>query len=306
MNCFNTLWVEKYRPKTLDDLCISEESKSRLLAWGQELPHLLLVGHQGVGKTSLARIIVTDILKCDYLYINASDENGIDTIRTKVTGFVQTKSFDGKLKVVILDEADGLTIDGQKCLRNLMESYASGTRFILTGNAKHKINVTIQSRCISLDIKPSLRDAVKRCLHILSCEGVSVDREQGKQVVELVRRYFPDLRLCIGELSRCCMGGVLRISQTQSNSQLCVDILKNVIAQRSLETRKYLIENDSQFNSEWDRLMVDLLNHIYESDIEDSKKKAMVITIADHLDRATRVSDKEINFFACLLNLENV
>src|SRR6478735_3338225 len=102
MSTHQNLWIEKYRPKTLDDLCLADSIRTKILDWGSEIPHLLLIGGTGVGKTTLAQILVLDVLDCDYLYINASDENGIDTIRTKVTGFVQTKSMDGNIKVVIL------------------------------------------------------------------------------------------------------------------------------------------------------------------------------------------------------------
>jgi DNA polymerase III delta prime subunit len=305
MTQYKNLWIEKYRPKTLEDLCISDDIKGLIVGWGDDIPHLLLIGHAGVGKTTLSRILVEDLLKCDFLYINASDENGIDTIRNKVTGFVQTKSLDGNLKVVILDEADGLTIDGQKCLRNLMESYANTARFILTGNHRHKISTALQSRCQSLDLRPDLRSAVGRCLHILDKEGIKINKEQAQQVVDLVKQNFPDLRKCIGELSKNCVGGVFKLVKKESTDELLNLIWKNLKSKKGLDTRKYLIENDALFNSDWDQLLTNLLNYVYVQRIEDANKKAMVITIADYLDKTTRVADKEINFFACILSLED-
>jgi DNA polymerase III delta prime subunit len=141
------LWIEKYRPQTLDDMCLSDSIRAFFSSFTNEIPHFLFTGNPGTGKTTISRIIVQDILKCDYLYINASDETGIDNIRVKVSGFVQTKSFDGGIKVVVLDEADGLSKEAQKCLRNLMEDYAKVARFILTANYRHKIIAPLQSRC---------------------------------------------------------------------------------------------------------------------------------------------------------------
>jgi DNA polymerase III delta prime subunit len=306
MKNYDSLWIEKYRPKTLDDLCISEDTKKLILGWGDQIPHLLFLGKAGVGKTTLSQILVHNILNCDYLYINASDENGIDTIRNKVTGFVQTKSLDGNIKVVVLDEADGLTLDGQKCLRNLMESYANTARFILTGNFKHKISNAIQSRCQSIDVKPTLKGAALRCLKILEVEGISTTPEQKKQVMGVVKQYFPDLRKCIGELQKYCVDGEFLFVEKNDVSELISKIFYNVSNKKGLETRKYLIENDGLFNSDWDQLMIDLLNHIYGSKISDEMKKAMIIIIADHLEKSSRVIDKEINFFSCILNLEDV
>jgi replication factor C small subunit len=124
MSDFNGLFIERYRPKTLDDIVLSKEDREffESLAQKQEIPHLLFAGIQGSGKTSLSKIIINDVLKCEYLYLNASDESGIDTIRTKVTGFARTKSFDGKIKIVLLDEADSISFEAMKCLRNTMKS----------------------------------------------------------------------------------------------------------------------------------------------------------------------------------------
>jgi DNA polymerase III delta prime subunit len=302
----NNIWIEKYRPRRLNDLCISTKTKQFIESYGQEIPHLLFIGPPGRGKTTLAQILVKDILKCDYIYINASDENGIETVRTKISGFIQTKSFDGNLKVVVLDEADQFSSVGQGALRNMMESYAEHARFILTGNFKHKIQQAIQSRCQTLEIDATMAQAFKRCLEILKLENIEVSKNQKKLLAGLVKGNFPDIRRCIGEMQQNCIGGVLEITH-QSNTNMIVElIVDNINDKKSLVTRKYLIENEDLFKADWEQLLSDLLNHIYKSDMTDSRKKNMVLVIADHLEKNNRVSDKEINFFACMLNLEHV
>lgn len=302
----NDLWCEKYRPSSLDDLVISEETKQIITNFGENIPNLLFCGVQGSGKTSLARILVQDILKCDYLYVNASDETGVDNIRNKVSGFAQTKSLDGNLKVIILDEADYLSSSSQAALRNLIESYSNTTRFILTGNYRHKIIPALQSRCQSIDVKPNLKGAVKKCLQILNKEKISFDKGQLTPVVNLVKKYHPDLRRCINELQKYCINGELKILTDTDASEVIRVIWENLISKKSLSTRKYLIENDHIFNSDWDKLLIDLLNYIYAEKIDEANKKLMLITIADHIEKSSRVIDKEINFFACLLNLEQI
>jgi DNA polymerase III delta prime subunit len=308
MNEFDNLWCEKYRPQTLDDISLSEENREVLNGYvrDEEIPNLLFVGSPGAGKTTLARILVLDVLGCDFLYINASDENGIDTVRNKISGFVQTKSFDGNIKVVVLDEVDGFTKNGQDALRNMMESYADNARFILTGNYKHKITKAIQSRCQTLDIRVSIKQALQRCLHILDQEGISIELEQKRQLATLVKAHFPDLRKCINEMQKFCTSTELKIAEKSNTEILCAKILEDIADGNTLETRKYLIENDDIFNSDWGQLLIDLLNNVYKSPIEDIPKKQMILTIADHLEKSSRVIDQEINFFACVLNLEQI
>ena len=300
---FNKIWVEKYRPNKLADVILDEASLRVVSQFEEEIPNLLFVGNPGTGKTTLARIIVNDILKCNYLYINASDESGIDTIRHNITNFAQTKSFDGKVKVIILDEADGLTGQAQAALRNTMESFAKYCRFILTANYKHKIIPALQSRCQSLDLKPVIDQAVKRCYNILKTEGVNISDEQKKKFVQLVKRFFPDLRKTINEIQKAVIDSELCISNTGTDNELLDKVYQGVVTD-TIKLRKYLIENEDRFQGDYDTLLGTFLDHIYLKQIDDMKKKEMIAIIADHLYKSAFVVDKEINAFACFINLE--
>ena len=300
---FDKIWVEKYRPAKLDDLILDEGSLRVVSQFKDEIPNLLFVGSPGTGKTTLARIIVNDILGCNYLYINASDESGIDTIRHNITNFAQTKSFDGGVKVVVLDEADGLTSQAQAALRNTMETYAKYCRFILTANYKHKIIPALQSRCQSLDLKPVVEQAAKRCFNILKQENVKVSDEQKKKFVRLVKRLFPDLRKTINEIQKSVIDGELCIDSNGSDSELLNSVFEG-IKKDSLKVRKYLIENEDRFQGDYDTLLANLLDHVYSQPIDEFKKKQMITIIADHLYKTAFIVDKEINCFACLVALE--
>ena len=301
---FDKIWVEKYRPTKLDDLILDEQSLRVVSQFKDEIPNLLFTGNPGTGKTTLARIIVNDILGCNYLYINASDESGIDTIRHNITNFAQTKSFDGSVKVVILDEADGLTSQAQGALRNTMETYAKYCRFILTANYKHKIIPALQSRCQSLDLKPVIDQAVKRCYSILQQEEVVVSDVQKKEFVMLVKRYFPDLRKTINELQKSVINSELHITNSAADEALLKSIFEKITTGKSLELRKHLIESEDRFQGDYDTLMANFLDHLYEQPMDDMKKKEMIAVIADHLYKSAMVLDKEINAFACWVNLE--
>jgi DNA polymerase III delta prime subunit len=303
---FKNIWTERYRPSKLDDLILSDRTREIVQGYTDEIPNLLFVGTPGSGKTSLARIIVNDLLGCNFLYINASDESGIDTIRHKVTSFSQTKSFDGKVKVVILDECDGLTSAAQAALRNTMESFAKYTRFILTANHKHKIIPALQSRCQSLDIKPTIEDAVKRCYNILKSENIEVDDLQKKKFVELVKANFPDLRKTINEIQKNCINNVLCITNISVDTELLDNIFNGIKNKDTISLRKYLIESEDRFYNDYDSLLRSFLNYTYTANVVDTKKKEMIAVIADHLYKSVFVLDKEINCFACWIMLERI
>lgn len=300
---FDKIWVEKYRPAKLDDLILDEGSLRVVSQFKDEIPNLLFVGSPGTGKTTLARIIVNDILGCNFLYINASDESGIDTIRHNITNFAQTKSFDGGIKVVVLDEADGLTSQAQAALRNTMETYAKYCRFILTANYKHKIIPALQSRCQSIDLKPEIKQAAKRCFNILKQENVKVSDEQKIKFGQLVKRTFPDLRKTINELQKSVVDGELLIDSNGSDSELLKAVTEG-LKKDSLQVRKLLIESEDRFQGDYDTLLANLLDYLYEQPIDEFKKKQMITVIADHLYRSAFVVDKEINAFACIVALE--
>jgi replication factor C small subunit len=303
---FNNLYVEKYRPIKLVDMVLSKENREYFENIKDEIPNLLFVGTPGIGKTTIARIIVQDILKCQYLYINASDENGIDTIRTKVSNFSQTKSLDGKVKVVILDEADGITIDGQRALRNTMEEYSGYTRFILTANYKHKIIPAIQSRTQYFDLNPDIHDVTARVLFIIKAEKIKIPSEQKAGLARIIKDSFPDIRKIINTIQKYCVTGTLSVKETVDRNELVDKIHKFLKQDKSIELRKFLIENESEFQGDYGNLLKSYMNFLVSSDIDEEKTKQAIIIISEHLYRDVFVVDKEINAFACFCQLEKL
>lgn len=300
------LWTEKYRPQTLDKLLIDDKTREIIENFGKNIPHLLLAGRSGTGKTSLARIIANDILKCDFLYINASDENGVDTIREKVIGFAETMSFDGGLKIVILDECDGLSKSAQDILRNVMESHAGNTRFILTANNKYKISPALQSRCQTPTPHTTLKDVTRRCLEILRSENIEIPEDQKKNLVNLIKTHYPDIRKCINELEKFSGSGVLNIDTKRDTNDILDLVFSNLKIGDTLETRKFLIDNEELFESDHESLLKDLLNYIYAQKMDDTLKKQSILIIADNLFKMISVTDREICCIACLLQLEEL
>jgi len=300
---FDNIWVEKYRPKTLDDIVLPVDTRKVIESYKakKEISNLLLISSPGQGKTTLAKMIVNHILECDYLYVNASDENGIDTIRTKVISFAQTRSLTGDIKVIILDEADGISAEGQRALRNVMEEYAANTRFILTANYKHKIIPAVQSRCVSLNFNHNIQDVIKHCFGILKKEGIAVPEEQKPLFIELVKHNFPDFRKIINELQKNSTSGTLSIVNQATQNEFVKEVFDK-IKENHFECRKFYIQNESTFQSDYHNLMKNMVQYVYSWQNEP-KKAETILVITEYMYRHAFVVDQEIYFFALILQI---
>ena len=306
MSLYDQLWVERYRPKNLEDLVLSEDNRKFFSDISEDTPHLLLHGKNGTGKTTLAKIVVNDILKCQYLYINASDENGVDTIRNKVVSFAQTSSLDGKKKIIVLDEADGLSGDSQRILRNVMEEYSNTTRFILTANYINRIIEPIQSRCLMFENEPKIEDSVKRCCFILKKENIQVSDDQKLLLMSFIQKKHPDLRRIINDLQKFSSSGSLNIVIKSDVKNVAEKVYESLVSKESsLSIRKLVIEQESFFDGEYQNLLKEIMNLFYNSKIKEDQKKRIMLEIGEHIYRDNFVVDHEINFFCCLIALES-
>lgn len=305
---FDDLWVEKYRPKTLQDICLLNAIIDKFNDYKSQgtCPNLLFVGKAGIGKTSLAKILANDILDCQYLYINASDENGIDTIRSKVTRFAMTKSLDGCIKLIILDEVDGLTLDAQRALRNTMEEYSGSCRFVLTANYKHRVIPPLHSRTQQFDLTPSKELYVNRLKHVLTQEGVKHEQEQ---LDVYVKTYYPDLRQAINELQKNTRVNELLTSEQLNNQQFANKIFQILMTDPNavVKFRSKIIQSEDKFNGDYLNLLKDLFEVVTSEKFNNSiTQQEMLLAVSEYIYRGAFVLDQEINFFSCLLQLATI
>ena len=298
---FQNLFVERYRPKTLADIVLTNEERLYFesLKSKEEIPNLLLAGNPGTGKTTLSKIIANDILDCQYLYINASDENGIDTIRSKVIGFASTKSLDGKLKLVLFDECDALTLDSQKALRNVIEEYSENTRFIFTCNYLFKIIPALQSRCQIFNLTPPLDGVLNRVVSILKNEGITVPDTEKQRLVELVRSGYPDLRRIINDIQKFSFTGTLVIKDNQAKG-IANKVVEKIKGKASpQELRKYVIEREQEFSGDYLQLLKEMFEVLFETDTNANS----LLVVSEGMYKDAIVIDKEINWFSTCLKL---
>jgi len=294
----HTLFTEKYRPDTLEGYIGNDDFKSSLQQWidTNDVPHLLLCGGAGTGKTTAAKLIVNNI-NCDYVYINCSDENGIDTIRDKVKSFASAASFKPQ-KVVIMDEADFLTINAQAALRNVIETFSLTTRFIFTCNYVERIIDPIQSRTIVFELTPpSMQEVAFKCVEILDLEGVTYTKAD---IVRIVKQTYPDIRKSLNLLQSSIKNGDLQQSREVTNfnqtSDQIITLLKGQNIKNFTIIRQLVMDSNIRDYNELYRVL-------FERADEFTNSAIATLIIADYQYKSIMAPDKEITFCGCIAKL---
>ena len=302
------IWVEKYRPKTIDDCILPESIKKtfrEFLSQG-EIPNLLLAGPPGIGKTTVAKCLCEQ-LGADYYVINGSDEGRfLDTVRNQAKNFASTVSLtsDSKHKVIIIDEADNTTSDVQLLLRASIEEFSRNCRFIFTCNYKNKIIEPLHSRCSVVDFNINKRDKptiaaefFKRINYILEEEKIEADK---KVLAELINKHFPDWRRVLNELQRYSVGGKIDSGILAAFSDVAVnDLIKNLKTKNFPEVRKWVVSN---MDNETSVLLRRIYDSLYDS-LVNSSIPAAVLIIAKYQFQIAFVADQEINLLAALTEI---
>ena len=301
----NSLWVEKYRPVKLDDYVGNTHLKEKIAQYIEtgDVPHLLLFGRAGTGKTTLAKLVVKSI-ECDYMIINASDENNVDTVRNKVKGFASTVGFKD-MKIIILDEFDYMTPNAQAILRNLMETFSRHCRFILTCNYVEKVISPIRSRTQEFQIvPPTKKDVAVQISQILGKEGVGF---QPKDLVPIIDSSYPDIRKIINTCQLNSSKGQLKLDTTSViDSDLkskVVEILKGKDSKPNKwkNIRQAVADSRTQDFTE-------LYTFLYEKvdDYGSGNTSNIILILSESQHKDALVVDKEITFMSCIIQIVGI
>ena len=297
------LWVEKYRPQTIDECILPKNLKETFKQFIQtgELPNFLFCGTAGVGKTTVAKALCNEI-GAEYLLINGSEESGIDVLRTKIKSFASTVSLTDSKKVIILDEADYLNPNStQPALRAFIEEFSNNCRFIFTCNYKNRIIEPLHSRCSVIDFKIENAEKAeiagaffKRTIGILKTENINADQ---KVVAELVTKHFPDWRRVLNELQRYSVSGKIDsgilVNMTEDSFK---ELLKNMKDKNFTEVRKWVAKNG-------DSETINIFRQLYDTasvNLEPASIPQLVLILADYQYKAAFVADHELNLMAAL------
>jgi len=301
----NSLWVEKYRPRKLTEYVGNEHLKQKVSDYLQsgDVPHLLFFGKAGTGKTTLAKLIVNSI-NCDYIIINASDENNVDTVRNKVKGFASTIGFKD-MKVIILDEFDYMTPNAQAILRNLMETFSKHCRFILTCNYVEKVISPIRSRTQEFQIvPPTKKDVAVQVSQILSKETISF---KPQDLVPIIDSSYPDIRKIINTCQLNSSKGELRIDTT---SVIDSDVKSKVVE---------ILKSKDDKKNKWKKIrqavadariqdFTELYSFLYEKVDEygGGNTSNIILILSESQHKDSLVVDKEITFMSCIIQIVGI
>lgn len=299
------LWVEKYRPKTIEDCILPDGIKATFQEYvnRKEIPNLLLAGSAGVGKTTIAKALCEEV-GCDYIMINGSDESGIDVLRNKIKNYASSMSLSGGRKVVIIDEADYLNPNStQPAMRGAIEEFASNCSFIFTCNFKNRIIDPIHSRCTVVDFKINGSRAkmaaqfFKRVEWILKEEGVTYDKEV---VAAVITKHFPDNRRILNELQRYSVSGTIDKGILASVSEIqMTELVKSLKGKDFSACRKWVTNN---LDNDTTRIFRNVYDALYEQ-LKPNSVPQLVLILAKYQYQAAFVADHEINLIACLTEI---
>ena len=289
----HTLFVEKYRPDTIDGYIGNEHFIADLQKWITEgnLPNLLLHGSPGTGKTTAAKLIVKNI-QCDFIYINCSDENGIDTIRETVKQFASAATFQ-PIKVVILDEADFLTINAQAALRNIIESFSGNTRFIFTCNFVERIIEPLQSRLTLYELSsPPIKQVARHLASILDKESIAFDN---KDLSIIVKKTYPDIRRALNTIQGSIRKDTL-VVESLGEANYPQQISNALDKKEAFTTIRQIVADNN----------IKDFNNLYRMLFDKYDDPEFIITIAEYQFQSVTAPDKEINFMGCIAKLTTI
>lgn len=291
-NLEHYIWAEKFRPKTIEDMILPTHiyQKFKEFIDAKNIPHLLLSGTPGSGKTTIAKII-TATVPCTFKELNASSKDrGIETVRTKITTFAKSMAKEGYIKIIFLDEADALTAEAQTALRNTMEKHSASCRFILTANYPDKIIPAIKSRCTHFKFAQFPKEQVLSFIaRILQKEKI---RAPKSAIQKLINLYYPDIRSIINELQKSCISGKFDI--TYEKNQIDITDLFDAVLSGKLSYIRQLLVN----NTEYVWLYRIFYSQFIPSYGTDKEKADLAIITAQYLNSDLTTPDKEINFSA--------
>ena len=297
------LWVEKYRPQTIQDCILPNTIKDSLQEFVDKshVPNLLLSGGAGIGKTTSAVALCKET-NSDYIIINGSEESGIDLLRSKLDQYCSSVSMTGGRKVVIIDEADYLNPSStQPAMRGFIERFSANCSFIFTCNFKNRIIDPIHSRCAVIDYKIAKKDSpviassfFKRICTILEGEGVKYNQQV---LIELVNKYFPDFRRCLNELQRYSVSGEIDSGILANISDQSIEDLMNLLKDKKFnDMRKWVAENLDNDSTKIFKKLYEALN----TKVQENSIPQVIITLADYQYKSAFVADQELNMVACL------
>lgn len=300
------LWVEKYRPKTIEECVLPDRIKTlfQQISLEGRIPNMILSGGPGMGKTTVAKALCNEV-GCDFLMINGSEESGIDVLRTKIRGYASTVSFDGKRKVVILDEADYLNPQStQPALRSFIEEFEKHCSFIMTCNYINRIIEPLHSRCQTIDFRINKEEKLnvgsnfgKRLYTILDQEKVDYDK---KVVAEVLMKHFPDYRRVLNELQKYSKYGSIDSGILSQVTELdLAELMKYMKDKKFNEVRKWVVNNLDNDPQKVYRKIYD----IAEKHIQSTSLPQLVLILADSQYKSAFAADHELNLVACLVEV---